>query len=449
MCFLPPRFGVRAQASVRRPFAEANVLKTELLPTDRLPKITPEPRQRLAPPPRPSPLAVVPRLAGYAVLGFIAWLLISTLLEPWLSNRATRAVLNAPAMLITTPISGTVSELHAQNGQAIEPGQTIAVVKNGTVARDALTTLLTQRLELQSRLDDVNNRIVADQRLLEYANNQYQQYQNANVSQLKNAYASMQSQQSAAEAKLEALDTKYQRAMNLQRDGAVSAATVSAARAEADAARAEADALDKSAQGLGQSLTAAKGGVYVASGQTSNDQLTQLAQRRTDLQSSITGEKAQIDALTKQLDDMNKLIAAEQGRVQSLSDYEVKSVGKGTAQDIVAPVGTQVAAGATLVRATDCSRTNVVAVFPSRMAGRLNVGTRLRVKIDESGQPHDAHITQLMPTANEALQNTYSAPFPYAEDGSVYAVAQWDDQDGTTAGVAPCTPGRTVTASLR
>jgi multidrug efflux pump subunit AcrA (membrane-fusion protein) len=423
-------------------------LKTELVPTDRLPHIVPEPRRTLAPP-RPSRLAIVPRLAGYAVLGFIAWLLISTLLEPWLSNRATRAVLNAPAMLITTPISGTVSELHAQNGQPIEPGQTIAVVKNGTVARDSLTTLLTQRLELQSHLDDVKNRIQADQRLLEYADNQYQQYQGANVSQLKNAYASMQAQQSAAEAKLEALDTKYQRAMTLERDGAVSAATVSAARAEADAARAEANALDKSAHGLGESLGAAKRGVYVASGQSSNDQLTQLAQRRTDLQSSITGEKAQLDAMTKQMDDLNTLVAHEQDRVQTLSDFEVKAMGTGTAQEIVAPVGTQVTAGATLVRATDCSKTNVVAVFPARMSGRLNVGTRLRVKIDESGQPHDAHITQLLPTANEAMQNTYSAPFPYAEDGSVYALAQWDDQDGTTTGKAPCTPGRSVTANLR
>jgi len=423
-------------------------LKTELVPTDRLPHIVPEPRRTLAPP-RPSPLALVPRLAGYAVLGFIAWLLISTLLEPWLSNRATRAVLNAPAMLITTPISGTVSELHAQSGQPIEPSQTIAVVKNGTVAHDSLTTLLTQRLELQSRLDDLNHRVASDQRLLEYADNQYQQYQNANVSQLKNAYASMQAQQSAAEAKLEALDTKYQRAMNLQRDGAVSAATVSAARAEADAARAEADALDKSALGLSQSLKAAQGGVYVAAGQSSNDQLTQLAQRRTDLQSSITGERAQIDALTKQLDDLNQLVAHEQDRVQTLSDYTVKAMGAGSVQDIVAPIGTQVAAGATLVRATDCSKTNVVAVFPARMAGRLNVGTRLRVTIDGASRPHDAHITQLMPTANEALQNTYSAPFPYAEDGSVYALAQWDDQDGTTAGMAPCTPGRSVTASLR
>lgn len=447
MGLLPPRFGARAQVSAWHRLTEARDLKTDLLPTDRLPH-TAAPPGKLAPA-RPSPLAIVPRLAGYGVMAFIAWLLLSTLLEPWLSTKATRAVLNAPAILITTPISGTVSELHAQSGQPLEPGQAIAVVKNSTVARDALTTLLTQRLELQGRLDDLNHRLQADQRMLEYANGQYQQYQSANVAQLENAYASLQAQQSAASAKVEELDNKYWRAMALQRDGAVSAAIVSAAQAQADAARSEADALDKNAQGAGASLAAARRGVYVAAGQSSNDQLTQLAQRRADLQSNITNEQAQIDALDNQMGNLNALIAHEQDRVQALSDYVVKAYGRGTTQEVVAPVGTQVSAGATLVRATDCGKTGIVAVFPARMAGRLNVGTRLLVKIDPAGRTHHAHITQLLPTANEALQNGYSAPFPYAEDGSVYAMAQWDDQDAANAGMPPCTPGRSVTASLR
>lgn len=447
MRFLPPRFGVWAQVFARHPLTEANDLKTDLQTIERLTE-APMPPGDLAPV-RQSPLVMVPRLAGYGLMAFVAWLLISTLIEPWVSTSATRAVLNAPAVLITTPISGTVSDVLAQNGQPIEPGQTIAVVKNNTVARDALTTLLTQRLELQSKLDDLNHRIQADQRMLEYTNSQYDQYHSANVSQLKTTYASLQSQQEAASAKLEALDTKYQRAMTLQRDGAVSAAVVSAARAEADAARSEADALDKNAHGVGESIAAAQRGVYVAASQSSNDQLTQLSQRRADLQSSITGEQAQLDALTKQMSDLNQLVTREQDRVSALSDYAVKAFGHGTAQDIIAPVGTQVAAGATLVRATDCSKTDVVAVFPSRMAGRLNVGTKLQVKIDASGLTHHAHITQLLPTANEALQNSYSAPFPYAEDGSVYALAQWDAGDEGKAGIPACTPGRTVTASLR
>ena len=382
-------------------------------------------------------------------MAFIGWLLISTLFEPWVSTKATRAVINAPAILITTPISGTVSAQYAQNGQAIAPGQTIAVVKNTTVPRDALTTLLTQRLALQSQLDDLNSRLQADQQMLDYTNAQYDKYQRASLAQLKASYESVQAQQEATNAKLEALDAKYARSMALERDGAISAATVAAARADADTARKEADALDKNAQSVSAGIASAQHGVYVSAGQDSNGQLPQLAQHRADIQNSIKQEQAQIDATNQQMDHLNQLVTHEQDRVQALSDYAVKAYAPGTAQEVVAPIGTQVAAGATLVRATDCRKTDVVAVFPARMTSRLNIGTELHVRVSETSRPRSAHITQLMPKATESMQNAYSAPFPYAEDGSVYALAQWDSPSPADPALQSCTPGRSVMASLR
>jgi multidrug resistance efflux pump len=388
-------------------------------------------------------------MAGYAVMAFIMWLLVTTLFEPWFSSNATRAILNAPAVLITAPISGTVSAQYAQNGQPIQPGQTIAVVKNTTAARDALTTLLTQRLELQSHLDDLNSRLQADQRMLDYTNGQYQKYQRASVAQLQNSYESIQAQQDANSAKLEELDNKYARAMALERDGAISASAVEEARSEADAARSEADALDQNAQSINSGIAAAQHGVYVSAGQDSNGQLPQLSQRRADLQNSIKDEQAQTDALNHQLSSLNDLIHHEQDRVHDLSDYAIKAYAPGTAQEVVAPVGSQVTAGSTLVRATDCRKTDIVAVFPAHMTPHLNIGTELRVRVSEGGRPRDAHITQLLPKATDSLQNGYSAPFPYAEDGSVYALAQWDDDGHTDSGSRTCTPGRSVVASLR
>jgi multidrug efflux pump subunit AcrA (membrane-fusion protein) len=423
-------------------------LKTQLLPTEPLPQPTSAPPTDIRPDSK-SPLSAVPRLAGYAVMAFIAWLLITTLFEPWFSTTATRAILNAPAVLITTPISGTVTAQYAQNGQPIQPGQTIAVVDNNTVARDALTTLLTRRLELQSHLDDLNSRLQADQRMLDYTDGQYKKYQKASVAQLQSASEAVQSQQDATSAKLEELDVKYARAMALERDGAVSAAAVQEAASEADAARSEADALDQNAQSVNAGLSAAQRGVYVSAGQDSNGQLPELSQRRADLTNSIKDEQAQADALNGQLANLNQLISHEQDRVHALSDYTVKAYAPGTAQEVVAPVGSQVAAGATLVRATDCRKTNVIAVFPSRMSPRLNIGTELRVQASEGGGSRNAHITQLLPKATDSMQNGYSAPFPYAEDGSVYAMAQWDDDGNGHAGPRTCTPGRAVVASLR
>ena len=40
-------------------------------------------------------LSLLPRLVGLGVLGFVVWLLLSTLLMPLVSASATRAILNA------------------------------------------------------------------------------------------------------------------------------------------------------------------------------------------------------------------------------------------------------------------------------------------------------------------------------------------------------------------
>ena len=82
------------------------------------------------------------------------------------------------------------------------------------------------------------------------------------------------------------------------------------------------------------------------------------------------------------------------------------------------------------------------------MTPRLNIGTELRVRVDESSRPRNVHITQLLPKITESMQNGYSAPLPYAEDGSVNALAQRDNQGSVDAGSRSCTPGRAVTASL-
>lgn len=422
-------------------------MKAELLPTDRFHPATR--RTAVVKPKKKSALADIPRFAGYALMAFIAWLLFSTLLQPWVSTSATRAILDAPATLVTSPIDGTVTALRTQDGQPVKPGETIAVVKNTTVARDALTTLLTRKLELQSRANDLDDRIQADKHMLDYIGNQYRQYHNADLAQLRSANASLSANQDAASAKLTGLRTQYWRTVALQRDGAVSAAAVTAARAQMDTAQSELDSIKAEKHSHEAAIGAAKRGVYVSSSQDGNGLLPQLAQRRTDLETSIKNEQAEADALKKQLADLDHLVGREDQRVQTLSDYAIKAYAPGTTQEIVAPVGTQVTAGATLVRVADCRKAGVVAVFPARMATRLHRGSRLVVQVSEAEGPLGAHVTNLLPTASEARQGGYATPFPYAEDGSVYALAQWDPDTPQDLLANACAPGRTVTASLR
>ncbi|MEF9673221.1 hypothetical protein QNM99_17460 [Pseudomonas sp. PCH446] len=76
------------------------------------------------------PLSLLPRLVGVGILVFILWLLLSTLFMPLLSTSATRAILNAPVILLTTPIDGVVSSLEIKSGASFVQGQKVAVVEN-------------------------------------------------------------------------------------------------------------------------------------------------------------------------------------------------------------------------------------------------------------------------------------------------------------------------------
>lgn len=392
-------------------------------------------------------LADIPRLAGYAFMLFLAWLLFSTLFKPWLSSGASRAIIDAPAILITSPIDGTVTAVHTESGDPIKPGQVVAEVQNGTVTHNTLSSLQTRRLKLQNNLQDLKSRIQSDKQTLAHVDKQYRLYHNANLAQVSSTRASMQAELQAAQAKAKAASTDYWRQVGLQRDGAASAASVSAARAKMEAAQAKADALKQSARSAGASVAAAAQGVYVSDAGSAGV-LPKLAERRSDLKTQIQNEESQLKALQGQLGNLGQLVGKENKRVDTLSAYKVKADAAGTAQDVVAPVGTHVKAGATLVRATNCSKSGVVAVFDSHLASKLNKGSEIRVDIDGLDSPLRAHVVRLLPSATQRTQDGYSVPFPHAADGSVYALTRWDKATPKRLREQACTPGRSVQASL-
>lgn len=96
--------------------------------------------------------SLLPRLVGLGVLVFIIWLLLSTLLMPLVSTSATRAILNAPVILLTTPIEGVVNSLEVKPGSTFTQGQKIAVVENPRANQETLLTLQTRRLTLEQEL---------------------------------------------------------------------------------------------------------------------------------------------------------------------------------------------------------------------------------------------------------------------------------------------------------
>jgi len=392
----------------------------------------------------------VPKLAAYALLAFVLWLMVSTLIQPLLSSQATRAVLQAPVGLITSPISGVVTQMAVHPRDAVTPGALVATVRNPTVSHEILTTLTTQRLTLQSQLAQLGNQFKADNQEIRAVGQQAQVHRQASLAQSWDAWEIAQRQRDVAHSVVAEQENKVRTNEALLKEGAISEQVMNAAEAQLSTARANAAVAEQAFAGQAQTVASAGQGAFVGTGGSNLFQT--LTSRREALRNSIDRAQQDGTAIVKQLKQVTQLEDEERRRVEKLAAYEIKATQPGMVHTVLMPEGAYVTAGASLVRVTDCSRIGVVAVFPARVAKRLGVGSVLDVTIGENTAAVPARVEQLLPVASEALQSTYSVPFPFAEQGSIYAVARIEDgeaQQAESRRQSLCVPGKVVSASLR
>ncbi|MGV8919233.1 MAG: HlyD family secretion protein [Pseudomonas sp.] len=390
-------------------------------------------------------LSLLPRLVGLAVLVFIVWLLFSTLFMPLLSSSATRAILNAPVILLTTPIDGEVSTLTIQPGRTFIQGQDIATIENPRANQEALLTLQTRRLTLEQELSSLTSQAEHDQKYYDALDATSQQYQSAFRARQMFAQKALRAESSAASARLMDARETVDRNLELFRQGAVSEAMVNSSKAQLASLQGAAESVKSQLQINNGDLHAASDEVYLDPDQL---RLFNLKAQMTTLQFSLINQQKNRATQQQELDNLNALIETEKKRVELMSRFEVVAYSAGTVQELVAPQGTLVRAGSTLLRATDCSQNFVIAVFPERMASKIERDSVLDVSIRGLDQPLKAKVVQLLSSHSDLQSSSYSVPFPYAEQNSVYVVGTFDANLTDEQRTAACNPGHWVTAQV-
>jgi multidrug resistance efflux pump len=402
-----------------------------------------------AKPPAAASESMVPRVAGYALLAFVLWLVVTTLIQPLVSRQATRTVLQAPVLLVTSPISGVVTQMTVRALDKVEAGSVVATVQNPTINRDILTTLTTQRLALQSQVAQLANQMSASTEELQFVDQQGKLYRSASMAQTRDAWQIAQRQREVAQSNVAEQELKVRHTAAMLDEGAVSPQAMDAAQAQLSISRASAAVAEQAYAGLGQSVASASRGVFVGGGGSGGNVYQTLANRRETLAGDIERARHDSEALQQQLREVSTLETDERRRIDRMAAFEVRALQAGQVHTVLMPQGSYVPQGATLVRMIDCSRVEVVAVFPPRVAKRLNMGSTIAVKTDDARPEVSARVTQILPVAPEDFQSRYAVPFPFAEQGSVYAVAhvesdspEWLEQRGL------CAPGKVVSARL-
>jgi multidrug resistance efflux pump len=267
------------------------------------------------------------------------------------------------------------------------------------------------------------------------------------MAQTRDAWQVAQRQREVALSSVAEQELKVRHTSAMLDEGAVSPQAMDAAQAQLSISRASAAVAEQAWAGLGQSVASASRGVFVGGSGATVYQA--LAGRRETLTGDIERARHDSQALQQQLREVTALEAGERLRIDRMAAFEVRAMQPGQVHTVLMPQGSYVPQGATLVRMIDCSLIEVVAVFPPRVARRLNMGSTIAVKTDDGRPEVSARVTQILPVAPEDFQSRYAVPFPFAEQGSVYAVAsieggapEWVTQRGL------CAPGKVVSARL-
>ncbi|MGA8138939.1 MULTISPECIES: hypothetical protein [Pseudomonas] len=391
------------------------------------------------------PLSLLPRLVGVGILVFILWLLLSTLFMPLLSTSATRAILNAPVILLTTPIDGVVSSLSIKSGTSFVEGQQLAVVENPRANQDTLLTLQTRRLSLEQELSSSFSQFEHDQQYYQALEKISQQYQAAFHTRQLFGQKALRAENYAASARLKEAQDTVERNLELFRQGAVSNALVDSSKAQLASLQGAAESV-RSQLGISNGdLSAANQQVYLDPDQL---RMFDLSSHLVTLKLSLDNQERNRSTVEQELQKLDGLIEAENSRIKLMSGYDVVAYSAGTVQEVVAPQGTLVRAGSTLVRATNCGESYVIAVFPERVASKIDRDTVLKVSIRGLEEPLTAKVEQLLSHSSDLQPGTYSVPFPYAEQNSVYVVATFAANLSDRQRSMVCKPGLWASAEV-
>ncbi|RON08630.1 hypothetical protein BK659_14735 [Pseudomonas brassicacearum] len=389
--------------------------------------------------------SLLPRLVGLGVLVFIIWLLLSTLLMPLVSTSATRAILNAPVILLTTPIEGVVNSLEVKPGSTFAQGQKIAVVENPRANQETLLTLQTRRLTLEQELSSSASQAEHDQQYYDELEKTSQRYQSAFHTRQLYAQRALKAESSAASARLTDAQETVDRNLELFVQGAVSGAVVASSKAKLASLQGAAESVRSQLQINDGDVNAANKQVYLDPDQL---RMFDLSAQMTTLKLSLENQARNRETYQRELDNLNHLIETEQNRVKLTAGYEVTAYSSGTVQELLAPQGTVVQAGSTLLRATNCQESYVVAVFPERMASKIDHDSVLTVRIHGLDEPLKANVVQLLSSTKDIRPNSYSVPFPYAEQNSVYVVGTFAADLTDSQRAMTCNPGLWASAEV-
>src|SRR4030081_570941 len=367
---------------------------------------------------------VILRVSSLVVASVLSLLLINAVVPPIVADQSDRAVVNAPITLLTAPIDGEIDSLTINPGHAVEAGDALARISNVRLDRGTLISLQEKAAEAREKLAAAVANKNSDRAYLKSLDAEIA----AQIEQLKAQFQSQIAELRARVAESDSLSSAKKALVERQSDMvAHNAASMDMLKPTTHQYSAALHNVDAESAKLNQKiaqLDALGKGIYVGDDLVA---IGTLVQKRRDVDLDEKRMEIEEKETSAVLEDHQRLIDAEQTRLQTLAEANVRVSTVGNILNIGAAPGRHVNAGDTLASLVDCDKRFVVAIFSYRQGQSMKVGTSVRVERASFGS---GIVTAVLPKTSDKIDDRFAVPFPQTERRELYAIISPERREG-------------------
>src|SRR4030081_3286604 len=313
------------------------------------------------------------RASSLVVASVLSLLMITTVVPPIVADQSDRAVVNAPITLLTAPIDGEIDSLTMSPGHAVAAGDALTRISNVRLDRGTLISLQEKAAEARKKLASAIANKNSDRAYLKSLDAEIA----GQIEQLKAQFQSQIAELRARVAESDSLSSAKKALVERQSDMvARNAASMDMLKPTTQQYSAAVHNVDAENAKLNQKiaqLDALGKGIYVGDDLVA---IGTLVQKRRDIDLDEKRMKIEEKELAAVLEDHQRLINAEQKRLDSLAEANVLVTTTGNILNVGAGPGRHVNAGDTLASLVDCDKSFVVAIFSYRQGQSMRVGPR-------------------------------------------------------------------------
>ena len=300
-----------------------------------------------------------------------------------LTSASIKGVVNAPILLIQSPIDGVIESDQLTAGETVEMGAKLFIIKNDRLDTGNIDRVRSELEQTEAHIDGLHAQMKGYTELRQSLQGRLQVHLESNE-----AYLALKSAEAAGLLR-KAEETRDQAARDSERQkglagkGVDSAQSFESARTKQKESSSEVAALEAVLNRTKSELDASRRGVLLdgySGAPYAQQRLDEVSLRIAETEASHEREEKRKLALQRQLDH-------EQQTVRKLSDSTVFAPSLCLVQSVRVAKGSDVVKGTVLCELVDCAKSYVEATVPERLFDRVQVGQAANVYLYGNSRP--------------------------------------------------------------